>query len=194
MPFELGRPLGAPGNTEFQTDVLTTALSMIEADTKTPTIMDYPSDDPRASTDETWNAPQVKADSVEAEVKQLHTSYQQHCVKRSRTSVGVAKIPVGESATLIDGLTKDAPQRSARDDISPLLMSRFAMDDLKAYYIESALAQGSPSSRQVQDWLWHETVLGKKIRQLRIDWMKSDNHKLANLGEKSLVPHRWRDK
>ncbi len=194
VPFELGRPLGAPGNSEFQTDILTAALSMIESDTKTPTIIDYQHDDPRATADENWKPPKVKADSVTDEVQQLQPSYQQHCVKRSRTSVGVAKIPVGESAALIDGLSKDTPQTSAREDISPLLMARFAMDDLKAYYIESALALGNPSSRQVQDWLWQETTFGKKIRQLRLDWMKSDNTKLANLGEKSLVPHRWRDK
>lgn len=194
VPFELGRPLGAPSDVAFQTDVLVTALSMIESDAKQPLLIDYPHNDPRATADENWVAPKIsKAESIEQEMQQLQPHYQQFCVSRSRTSVGVAKIPIAQSAKLFNSLTEDAPDESPRDDTSALLMARLAMDDLKAYYIESALAQGKPSSRQVLDWMWQETRLGKKIRQLRVDWMKSDNTKLANLGEKSLVPHRWRD-
>jgi len=47
-------------------------------------------------------------------------------------------------------------------------MFRLAIDDLKAYYIESALAvRSSPSSEQLNNWIWNDTLLGKQMRELR---------------------------
>ena len=194
VPFELGRPLGAPADAEFQTDVLMSALKMIETESKQPCIVDYEHEDPRAQTDSDWTPPDTAAaTTVVDEMKALQQAYQQHCVSRSRTSVGVAKIPIAESAKLVDALTDQGLAESPRAETSTVLISRLAIDDLKAYYLESALANGNPNSRQVQDWFWQQTYLGGRIRKLRLQWMKSDNSKLATLGERFLVPHRWRD-
>ena len=174
VPFELGRPLGAPGDVEFQTDVLMSALKMIETESKQPFIIDYEQDDPRAQPDSDWTTPDTAAaTTVVDEVKALQQNYQQHCVSRSRTSVGVAKIPIAESAELVDALTDQVLAESPRAETSSVLISRLAVDDLKAYYLESALANGSPNSRQTHDWFWQQTHLGKRLRQLRLQWMKS---------------------
>ena len=70
---------------------------------------------------------------------------------------------------------------------------RLAIDDLKAYYIEAAIADSQPSSEQLYNWLWHDTNLGQQIRGLRKKFMQSDDAKLALLGERFFVPHQWRD-
>ncbi len=194
VPFELGRPLGAPRDAEFQTDVLLSALKLIETEASQPFITDYKQDDPRAQPDSDWTPPATNdANTVADEIKALQPLYQQHCVSSSRTSVGVAKIPIVESAALFDSLTEQGLAESPRADTSAVLITRLAVDDLKAYYLESALANGRPCSRQIHDWFWEQTCLGKRIRELRLQWMKSDNEKLAALGARFLVPHRWRD-
>ena len=43
-------------------------------------------------------------------------------------------------------------------------MLRFAVDDVKAYYLEAAAAgAGRPSSRQLGDWFWNKTAAGAAI-------------------------------
>lgn len=193
VSFELGRPLGAPENSEFQLEVLTTALQLIETQTE-PGIVDFEKTDPRAESDPKWTAPKIaKTDSITNEVIALKPYYQAQCVNKSRTSVGVAKIPIVDSAALLDSAIAGEALSSSREDISPVLMLRLAMDDLKAYYIEAALGKGNPSSRQVYNWFWLESQLGQQIRELRKKYMKSDDTKLAALGERFSVPHRWRD-
>ena len=73
-------------------------------------------------------------------------------------------------------------------------MYRFALDDLKAYYIEAGLAsEHRPSSSQVYDWLWQETLLGKRMKEMRKRLIESDDKKDNAIGGKFIVPHKWRD-
>ena len=46
VPFELGRPLGVPGDRAFQTRVLKAALALFEADSG-PVLLDYAEEVPR---------------------------------------------------------------------------------------------------------------------------------------------------
>ena len=48
VPFELGRPLGAPGDAEFQGDVLREALALMERD-DTPVLEDFDRDAPASA-------------------------------------------------------------------------------------------------------------------------------------------------
>ena len=45
VPFALGRPLGVPGDADFQLDVIRAALGLLDTATE-PTIEDYPVDAP----------------------------------------------------------------------------------------------------------------------------------------------------
>lgn len=193
VPFELGRPLGAPNNKDFQIDVLSSALQLVETLNESA-IADFSHDDPTAKNDTDWVVPDTNsATTITDEIKLLKPLYQRQCVNISRTSVGVAKIPVAESAALLDDIISGASMSSSREDISLNLMMRLAIDDLKAYYIEAAIADGQPSSEQVYHWLWQDTMLGRKVRELRKQFMQSDDIKLAAMGEKFFVPHQWRD-
>ena len=194
VPFELGRPVGPPGNPGFQRQVLEQALGMVETAEST-TIQDFEKDDPRAAAGPEWSAPDLEdQSSIVNECAALKPAYQRQCVDKSRTSVGVAKIPVTDLATLVDEVYVQNSFKSLRDDISERLMFRLALDDLKAYYIEAALADhNAPSSRQLHDWLWQETLLGRRMRELRHRFKDSSDVKMADLGTKFIVPHAWRD-
>ena len=194
VPFELGRPMGPPANPDFQREVLHQALKLVEKAEST-TLVDFENDDPRSEANLEWNAPDLENHSTIAdECNQLKPLYQRHCVDKSRTSVGVAKTPVTELAALFDGVYAQNSFKKLRDDISERLMFRLALDDLKAYYIEAALADlNPPSSRQLHDWLWGSTLLGQQMRELRHRFMDSSDVKITDLGTKFIVPHAWRD-
>lgn len=194
VPFELGRPLGAPSNPELQHEVLEQALQLIETADK-PVIKDFKLDDPRFNPDSEWRPPELKEhDSIASESAELKPYYQRQCVDKSRTSVGVAKVAVNELAELFDETYATETFKKSRQDISARLMFRLAVDDLKAYYIESALSdRGSPSSQQLNHWLWNETLLGQQMRELRHRFMASDDDKIRDLGTRFIVPHAWRN-
>lgn len=194
VPFELGRPLGTPGDTDFQQSVLLAALNLVETQTQPAVIVDFEQADLRAQADPNWKPPTLnKANSIADEAQALKPYYQRQCVDKSRTAVGVSKLPVAKAAELLDSIVAGEPPSSTREEISASVMARLAIDDLKAYYIEAALADGAPSSRQIYDWIWQDTLFGRQARELRLRLMKSDDTKLATIGEKFIVPHRWRD-
>ena len=57
VPFELGRPLGPPGDAAFQRRVILAALGLLNAERQASLIADFPGDDPREADDPAWHAP-----------------------------------------------------------------------------------------------------------------------------------------
>ncbi len=73
--------------------------------------------------------------------------------------------------------------------MSAPLALRFAVDDLKAYCLEAAAAGGAkPSSRQLGDWFWNDTVAGKAIIGLRQAYFDADDDRLKLIAGNFLVP------
>jgi hypothetical protein len=58
---------------------------------------------------------------------------------------------------------------SSREGFSPPLLLGFAVDDLKAYYVEAAAGAAKPSSRQLGDWFWMQPGL-RFTRSVRPAW------------------------
>ena len=56
MPFALGRPLGAAGDTDFQKNVLRASFAMLQSAVE-PTIEDYPIEAPVESGSSEWSCP-----------------------------------------------------------------------------------------------------------------------------------------
>ena len=67
-------------------------------------------------------------------------------------------------------------------------MLRFAVDDLKAYYLEAGAGAGWPSSRQLGDWFWNETAAGAAIHALRTACLASDDERLKLIAGNFMVP------
>jgi len=87
-----------------------------------------------------------------------------------------------------DWLSGKAPP-SPRDGFSAPLLLRFAVDDLKAYCLEAALAgPAKPSSKQLADWLWNETAAGAAIFALRQAYRDAEDDRLKLIAGNFLVP------
>jgi hypothetical protein len=81
------------------------------------------------------------------------------------------------------------PTASPVAELSPVLCLRFAVDDLKAYALEAAIAgRANPSSKQLGDWLWNDSATGAAVRRLRTMLSASDDERAKLIGGMFMVP------
>lgn len=200
VPFELGRPFGPPNDKAFQRRVILAALRLLEADVGPVLLADFPDDDPRETPDDGWQPPLVRgpdgaaegaalADELEAEMRGLAPAYARSCTKRARSTVGLSGLAPAALGEYISRWLRGAPLPSPVPDMSPILCLRFAVDDLKAYALEAAIAgDGRPSSRQLGDWLWNRTASGAAIRELRRLLLADSDDRAKLIANMFLVP------
>lgn len=72
--------------------------------------------------------------------------------------------------------------------MSSIARARFAIDDIKAYYLEAATAgDGQASALQLAQWFWEQTLTGEMIREFQEKARTSDDKNLRLISG-SLVP------
>lgn len=196
VPFELGRPLGPPSDPTFQRRVILAALGLLERRDGPVLLANFPDDDPREAPDPDWRAPRTGsapddlAAALEAEIAELAPAYRQSCAERGRTTVGLTGLTPSEAASYVAAwLRGPLPSASPVAELSPVLCLRFAVDDLKAYALEAAIAgSAKPSSRQLGDWLWNDSATGVAARTLRTMLMASEDERAKLIGGMFMVP------
>jgi hypothetical protein len=190
VSFELGRPFGPPRDPAFQRRVVHTALRLLERGDGPVLIEDFPDDDPRAAPDPEWRPPPLAAgpQTLDQEIEALLPARERWLTRRGRTTIGLSGIGMPQVAHYIEAWLQGPPPASPREGYSAILALRFAVDDLKAYYLEAAAAEGSPSSRQLGDWFWQETAAGKAIVALRALGLDSGDDRLKAVLGNFMVP------
>ncbi|MDE2890997.1 MAG: hypothetical protein OXN86_00615 [Chloroflexota bacterium] len=199
VPFPLGRPLGSPDHPDFQRDVLLNALQLLETATE-PTIDDYPQDAP-ISGDDPWAcaimvSPPEPADETEAlrdqlveEIRQLAPWHRESINRRGRTTVGISGATVEQmedlAVLLADFATGTEPSDGEIDWNHPMpARLKFASDDLRAFYHESATAQPGaayPTDADLNDWLFNQTLLGTVLRQIVGRMRESEDRRVSGM-------------
>jgi len=197
VPFELGRPFGPPGDPPFQRRVLLAALRLLERASGPVIIEDFPEEDPRAQPDPAWRPPPVPSGgaSVEAvaarldtEIPLLRGAHESWRARHGRTAIGLSGLSIADCGHYVADWVRGKAPPSPRDGFSPPLMLRFAVDDVKAYYLEAGASAGKPSSRQLGDWFWNETAAGAAIHALRAACLASDDERLKLIAGNFMVP------
>jgi hypothetical protein len=204
VPFELGRPLGPPDNPEFQKRVLLALLQLFEAKSG-PVLEDFPEDEPESDemtvlacpvnfpheTTEIDNTDKL-LDALHREISAMRPWYDLAVNKRQRTTVGVSRIPVENLADFIYAFINGETPENPRKDISLASTLKFAVEDLKSYYIEGITAQPGQdraSSKTLDDWFWDKTVCSKVLLALKKICESSSDEMLKMTGSFFLVPH-----
>ena len=196
VPFDLGRPCGAPNEPAFQRRVLRQALSLLERD-EGPVLEDFPDDEPQAAvTQELWSCPISFARSEETltgaaaveralidEISAMKPWYERTVEARGRTTVSDAAGSFEEIAACIASMFNDElpdspdPGRSLADAV------RLRAEDLKAFMLESASAQpGKPTPGELNEWFWNETKTAQVFHQLRAVCMAQGQPEIQTLG------------
>jgi len=204
VPFPLGRPLGEPGDPAFQKRVLRAALSLLERELGAAVLEDFPEDAPSQREGAGWSAPftlpapvdpgspAAWAAALAAEVALVRPWADRALERFGRTTVGVSlQAPEVWPAYAAAFLAGDRPAPPAPLP-SPAVALRFLADDLKAYYMEAAQADGgAPSIDQLNAWLFRETVAGRFLIALRRFALASEDNALKTVGGRFLVPAQW---
>ncbi len=169
--FPLGRPLGVPGDAEFQRKVLRAAFDLLNAPSG-PQLVDYPR---VVEADETPLAcvlpprfdPDVAASADEAQG--LRAAYDRAVARRGTTEVGRSVDADGVPGALAQ-LERVIAGEHWKEVYGPRLDTLAVAHDLRAYYQEAALELAGgppPGARQAEAWFFEKTEAGKTLTAAR---------------------------
>jgi hypothetical protein len=204
VPFELGRPLGVPGDAAFQTRVVRAALDLLEAFSG-PVLADYPEDVPEdmeapaalvcpvnfATPEAELSATEQLRASLQQEIALFRSWYDLAVSTRGRTTVGVSALTPEEMGDFIGGFLDGTVPSAPRQNVPLAELFKFAAEDLKAYYCEAMTAQPSQStvsSTALADWFWRETTAGRVLFAVQQTCLASDRPELRQVAERALIP------
>ena len=185
VPFELGRPFGAPHEPEFQRRVLHAALGLLVR-TDGPVVLEDFSDDPPIGDHETvWACPVsfARTNSDEPEL-----------VQATRTELRQLApwAELGPAPTTNTGLQLDAlVDLLAAEDGEPASVQevRLAADDLRTWYLHAAAQQpGRATSHERNTWFWRETALAQLLGRLTARLLDEPDPTVRAFAARGLVP------
>lgn len=201
VPFELGRPLGAPDEPDFQKRVLRAALALLESPDGPVVLADFDEDAPGPKAEDmtgwvcpvSFGAPPVAdAGPVSAmlqEIAELSPWYQLSLDRRKRTMVGVSGLEIEAAARYVAAFLDGTPAENPMPDRTPAFGFKDAFTDILAYYAEAGTAQpGKRSSQEVQGWFWDRTAAGALMRQVRDAARASEDGDLRIFAERTMLP------
>tara|TARA_R110002110_G_scaffold84687_2_gene220181 strand:- start:759 stop:1514 length:756 start_codon:yes stop_codon:yes gene_type:complete len=210
VPFELGRPLGAPNEPEFQRRVLLEVLKLLEKPAG-PVLEDFPDPPPDAGADddtEGWACPvnfAAPADdlgdadlvyrSLLQEVNLLRPWYEEAVKSFKRSAFGISgKTPEEIARVIADVLVDPAGTAPPLEGLPLGVGFKRMADDMRYFYTEAAIARPDQRSSDVEvaNWLWGETTLGKVLVAIRDASMESDEPSLNRLAQTAMVPYHQR--
>jgi len=188
VPFELGRPFGPPGNSSLQRRVLNEALALFDQDCADPLLRDFSETVFDAEEDADWRYPGTLDNaSLRAEVAAVLPVWQRARERIGRSSFGISGLTPTSAVEFIERYHSPEPMPNPKG-MGRVSRARFAIDDIKAFYFEAAMAEGGhPSTRQLHDWFWGHTLAGACIREFQEMGRVSEDSNLKMIAD-SLVP------
>lgn len=201
MPFELGRPLGVPGDPAFQTRVLRAALGLLLAPAG-PVLIDYPEEAPgeiRGADEPGWACPLALpapdggdlGARFEREFANLLPWYRVAVERRARSTVGLSGLSPEAVASFVRAFLEEGAPANPVAGVPLAMAFKHASADLKALYGEAVTAQpgaATPNASEIAGWFWNETQAGQLLRALREKLESSDDRGLRLVARVMLVP------
>ena len=205
VPFELGRPFGAPGDAAFQTKVLRALLALLEREDGPVVLEDFPEDAPSGPDDGMtgWACPislpkpQAAAEPAMleetlGEIARLAPWYAYSREGRGRSTFGVTGLEIEGVARFLHSFFGGLPENPvAAVSLGEAL--RLACEDLRSWYLEAATAKpGAAASRALADWFWGESAAGRMLLALQPVCAKSADAGVRHVADSQFVPRSQR--
>ncbi len=210
VPFELGRPFGAPNEPDFQRRVLRSALELLERSDGPVILEDFPDDAPTAEdTGAGWTCPvsfhapaedeSELVSQVLAELRRLAPWHEVYVAQRGRSAAAASGLThehivrgLGELAL---AATASGTNHLSVSTVLPLQeWVRLGCDDLRTWYMEAGQGQpGQASSLELRDWFWQQTALAQLIGAAAMPLVKSEDVALRMFGLRVMVPRVYMD-
>ncbi|MFP6734617.1 MAG: hypothetical protein VB959_12325 [Rhodospirillales bacterium] len=207
VPFELGRPFGAPNAPDFQRRVLKAALDLLPR-MDGPVLEDFPDNPPGPPADmEGWSCPvnltpppadlsagaQLAAD-LKAEIGLLGPWYAESvAASGGRKLTGQLPMDPDLIAEFLAAALGDPLPASPVADLPFHRALKLSSDELKFFYFQAALARpGAITDVEMGNWFYGETLAGALYLKLAAKFETSDEPPLKALGERQLIPAHQR--
>lgn len=203
VPFELGRPFGVPHNPPFQSQVLLSALELLEAQIG-PVLEDFPIDAPISDSQHiqvacpvhfvasTENKSEIDTllQAFQSEVSQIQTWYDLGIQINGRTTAGLSGLTLSEIFSYLSAIVQNHSVNPPIEGESESVAIKMASEDLKAFYFEAVAAQpgSSKNSQALQDWFWSSTAAARILYIIREMCLERPGNEYQLLGKLLLVP------
>lgn len=202
VPFELGRPFGAPGEPDFQRRVLRAALALLEREDGPVILEDFPDDAPvapPADGAEAWSCPvsfhppeggepELVLETL-AEIDRLAPWHEIYVAERGRAASPASGSTHREVVRGLGALAVGAPVPEASRDLPTREWVRLGCDDVRTWYLEAAQGQpGRAQSSELQDWFWRQTAFARLIAEAATVFSRSPDGSEQLFGRRAMVP------
>ena len=188
VPFELGRPFGAPHEPDFQRRVLGDALSLLERTDGPVVLADFPDDAPTGDDETPWSCPVSFAPSgadepelapIRNEVRQLSPWAELGAPPLPNSGLGIDD--------MIDELSMIA-DRSADDPVDVEAL-RLVADDVRSWYLHAVVQQpGRASSADRNSWFWRDTAVAHLLGRVAAALLDHPHPMVRMFADRGLVP------
>ena len=208
VPFELGRPFGAPHEPDFQRRVLRAALGLLERGDGPVVLEDFPDDAPVADDDDGggWSCPVSfgtagtagddagLAGEVLAELRRLAPWQEAYAARRGRSAPAASGLSHEQIVRGLSELAGGANDPSVATNLPLPEWVRLGCDDLRTWYMEAAQGRpGRATSLELRDWFWRETALARLIGAAAVRLAGSEHRALGMFGRRAMVPRVYMD-
>lgn len=198
VPFELGRPFGAPAEPDFQRRVLHDALRLLERADGPVVLEDFPDDAPVSDDEVVWACPVSFAPDG---------SDENDLVAAVRAEMGrlaawaeLAPPPAPNSGMPFDDMVSLLGRVAAGEDATAMLAGRplveavrLVADDLRTWYLHAATLQpGAATTAEQMAWFWRQTALGRLLGELAARLLAHPDPTLRMFADRGLVPRDHR--
>jgi hypothetical protein len=203
VPFELGRPFGAPEAPDFQRRVLLEALSLLER-TDGPILVDFADAPPEPGSGlASWSAPieaeeiagdfsdpRVRTDAIKSEITALRPMRDQFVLEHGgRQFDRITPLTLDQIIDLIQGFILDPSIENPMPAFALRQTVKFATDDLKHFYYQAGLAgAGRITDIELDNWFFGNTLAGDLVLRLKAGFLSSSDAEMRLFAERSLVP------
>jgi hypothetical protein len=206
VPFELGRPLGWPDNSNLQKKVLISALMLLEA-AEGPLLVDFPDGDETLSSvpnsePAVWACPinlqaafkretdaEKSLSAFKREIASLRPWYDLSVERRGRTALGLFNPDT--ASNLLASYAFGKPTEIPIQNLSLAEALRLAAQDIKAFYFEAVIARPGavlPDSAAFRKWFWNDTAAGQMLKDVKERCMNDADSSVRMTGAKLLIP------
>ncbi len=195
VPFELGRPFGAPNEPDFQRRVLRAALELLDRTDGPVVLADFPEDAPVSDDEAVWACPISFAPKPTEEPELIQETRAE--IRRLAPWAQLGRRPLPSNS----GMDRDAivgylGRVAAGLDVSAELgdrslieATRLAADDLRTWYLQAASRQpGRSSTEQLTGWFWRQTAFAHLLGEVTARLLQHPDPNVRSFAARALVP------
>lgn len=198
VPYPLGRPLGVPNDPDFQHQVLSAALALLQ-ESGDPILVTYEQDatgDGKA--EDAWVCP-VSFASKDEDTSPVSRVINEMALLRpwyekgkdaGTTTVGVSGLDLEQAVQFVGSFLGGTPPGSGPvENVRVADLLKYAVEDIKAFYNEAAAHQpGTASVQALEDWYWGETAAGQLVRAVKKALSNNEDRVIKITASLLLVP------